>query len=552
MVKVQKGLNASTFLMFEGSGYGITSFVMGFVYQAEVSGITLATLPLLIISFGLLAYLMEKGSKILSDAYGQAGGAATEALFSMRTVVSLGLEKHFERKYGTSLSPVRKANVRIQTGFGFAAGCALSAYLVMMGVAIVYGAFRLAGEMEDSAFDLVMPVGDGTFYHYCETNKNLSVAMGSSAVDGACVKPSMPFKMSCQTAYAFAQVGVKDSLGFEDENAFRKFLQEEAPDKYLEANSKYYGCMLSNTDVLLAIFAIMMAGEGLSMAGSPVAVFQEAKVAAGRVLAIIKRVPAIDSFSEEGLTPESCRGEVVVTDVVFAYPTAVDHQVCRGFSLHVPAGTSMALCGASGSGKSTLIQLLERFYDPLSGTVTLDGVDIKSLNVRWLRSQLGLVGQEPVLFQGTVAQNIAFGKSTAATQEEIERAARAANAHGFITENLQNGYATEVGLKGGRLSGGQKQRVAIARALIKQPAILLLDEATSALDNQSEAVVQAAIDEVMKTQKLTTIIIAHRLSTIRNADAIAVLNEGKVIEKGTHQELLALQGMYSSLVLSQS
>jgi ATP-binding cassette subfamily B (MDR/TAP) protein 1 len=178
--------------------------------------------------------------------------------------------------------------------------------------------------------------------------------------------------------------------------------------------------------------------------------------------------------------------------------------------------------------------------------------DIKSLNVRWLRSKLGLVGQEPVLFQGTVAQNIAYGKSTPATQQEIEKAARAANAHVFITENLQNGYDTEVGLKGGRLSGGQKQRVAIARALIKEPAILLLDEATSALDNQSEAVVQGALDDIMATQKLTTIVIAHRLSTIRNAHAIAVINEGKVIELGTHQELLALQGLYSSLVLSHS
>ena len=176
---------------------------------------------------------------------------------------------------------------------------------------------------------------------------------------------------------------------------------------------------------------------------------------------------------------------VQVRDVVFAYPTAADHLVANGFSLSIPAGKTMALCGASGSGKSTLIQLLERFYDPQSGVITLDGHDIKTLNVRWLRGQLGLVGQEPVLFQGTVAQNIAYGKQTAATQEEIEAAAKKANAHGFITENLQNGYETEIGVRGGRLSGGQKQRVAIARALIKKPAVLLLDEATSALDNLS-------------------------------------------------------------------
>jgi len=281
-------------------------------------------------------------------------------------------------------------------------------------------------------------------------------------------------------------------------------------------------------------------------------VMQEARQAAAVIVAIIDRIPLIDSFSEAGLKPDSCRGQVEVKDLVFAYPTAPEHIICNGFSLLIPAGKSMALCGASGSGKSTLIQLLERFYDPLSGCVTLDGVDIKTLNVRWLRAQLGLVGQEPVLFQGTVAQNIAYGKSTPATQAEIEKAAKAANAHDFITTNLQNGYNTEVGLKGGRLSGGQKQRVAIARALIKNPAILLLDEATSALDNQSEAVVQTALDGVMATQKLTTIVIAHRLSTIRNADGIAVLCEGKVLELGTHEELLVLQGLYASLVLSHS
>jgi ATP-binding cassette subfamily B (MDR/TAP) protein 1 len=555
MVKVQKCLGASTFLMFEGSGYGLTAFVMGFYYEPEVSGITLATLPLLVISFGVMAYIMDKGGKTVSAAYGKAGGTATEALFAMRTVVSLGMEKHFERKYSTSLSGARKATVRNGVGFGVGVGCALSAYLIMMGAAVVYGAYRLAGEMEASEFDFVVPLGNGSFIHYCANTTNVltDAAMSGTSSQSACMAPSLAFKMSCQTAYAFSQVedGVQ-GLGFRDADTFRTFLKDKAPKDYVADNSQYFGCMLSNTDVLLAIFAIMMAGEGLSMAGSPAAVFNEGRVAAARILAIINRIPAIDSFSEEGLKPEACRGEVHVSDVVFAYPTAVDHTVCRGFSLHIPAGTSMALCGASGSGKSTLIQLLERFYDPLSGAITLDGVDIKSLNVRWLRSQLGLVGQEPVLFQGTVAQNIAYGKLTPATQEEIEKAARAANAHAFITENLQNGYDTEVGLKGGRLSGGQKQRVAIARALIKQPAILLLDEATSALDNQSEAVVQAAIDEVMKTQRLTTIIIAHRLSTIRNADAIAVLNEGKVLEQGTHQQLLALQGLYSSLVLSQS
>jgi len=172
--------------------------------------------------------------------------------------------------------------------------------------------------------------------------------------------------------------------------------------------------------------------------------------------------------------------------------------------------------------------------------------------VRWLRSKLGLVGQEPVLFQGSVATNIAYGK-TDATREEIEAAARMANAHDFIMKNLSDGYETEVGQGGGKLSGGQKQRVAIARAIVKKPAVLLLDEATSALDNESERIVQAALDEIMSKQKRTTIVIAHRLSTIRNADKIAVVSEGKVVEEGTHTELLGnVEGLYCNLVLAQS
>ena len=225
--------------------------------------------------------------------------------------------------------------------------------------------------------------------------------------------------------------------------------------------------------------------------------------------------------------------------------------MCTGYSLTIPAGQTVALCGPSGSGKSTIIGLIERFYDPQSGTVKLDGVDLKTLNVKWLRSQLGLVGQEPVLFSGSVSENIAYGKQDA-TQAEIEEAAKMANAHGFITDNLANGYDTNVGQGGGKLSGGQKQRVAIARAIIKKPSVLLLDEATSALDNESERIVQAALDEIMAKQKRTTVVIAHRLSTIRNADKIAVIHEGQVVDQGSHDELLShVDGIYFKLVLAQ-
>ena len=210
----------------------------------------------------------------------------------------------------------------------------------------------------------------------------------------------------------------------------------------------------------------------------------------------------------------------------------------------------VALVGPSGCGKSTLIQLLERFYDPTAGSVLLDGADLKTLNLKWLRQQIGLVGQEPILFLGSVSDNIGYGKE-GATKEEIEAAAKMANAHGFITEK-EEGYNIQVGQGGGKLSGGQKQRIAIARAMIKDPKVLLLDEATSALDTASERIVQAALDDIRTRQKRTTVAIAHRLSTIMKADNIFVINSGEVVEKGKHDDLIQIdQGLYQKLWSAQ-
>jgi ABC-type multidrug transport system fused ATPase/permease subunit len=206
------------------------------------------------------------------------------------------------------------------------------------------------------------------------------------------------------------------------------------------------------------------------------------------------------------------------------------------------------LVGYSGCGKSSIVSLLERFYDPQEGEITLDGVDIKELNVKWLRQQIGFVGQEPVLFSGSIAENLRYGKLNA-TQEEIEEACKSANAHNFISE-FPDEYETNVGEKGTQLSGGQKQRIAIARAIIKNPSILLLDEATSALDTESEKIVQQALDNVMKGR--TTIVIAHRLSTIRHANLIVCIEAGQVIEQGTHEELMEKAGLYRQLVDRQT
>ena len=228
-------------------------------------------------------------------------------------------------------------------------------------------------------------------------------------------------------------------------------------------------------------------------------------------------------------------------DISFSYDGK--REVLKHINLHIKKGQTIALVGQSGSGKSTLVDLLPRYHDVQEGEILLDGINIRDLYISELRSLIGNVNQEAILFNDTFFNNIAFGVQNA-TQEQVEEAAKIANAHDFIMET-ENGYDTNIGDRGGKLSGGQRQRISIARAILKNPPILILDEATSALDTESERLVQEALERLMKTR--TTIAIAHRLSTIKNADEICVIYEGEIVERGRHDELLELNGYYKRL-----
>lgn len=292
--------------------------------------------------------------------------------------------------------------------------------------------------------------------------------------------------------------------------------------------------------------ALVFSGTALGRASSYAPDYAKAKISAARLFKLFDRTPAIDSSPDKGVSWDGFRGDVTFTNCTFTYPSRPDTQVLNGLSVSVQPGQTLALVGTSGCGKSTSVQLLERFYDPDGGQVLIDGRDSRTVNVRFLRSKIGIVSQEPVLFDCSIAENIRYGANfRELTWEEIIDASKAAQLHDFVM-GLPEKYETNVGDKGAQLSRGEKQRVAIARAIIRDPRILLLDEATSALDTESEQTVQSALDQAR--QGRTCIVIAHRLSTIQNADQIAVISQGLVIEKGTHNELMGAQGAYYKLV----
>ncbi|CAK1580406.1 unnamed protein product [Parnassius mnemosyne] len=317
------------------------------------------------------------------------------------------------------------------------------------------------------------------------------------------------------------------------------------------AASIYYGGILmiyKHVDYVLILKSTESLLNGASSAGQAFAFapnFQKGIKAAGRIIKILNKQSKIVDPPKPAIEDFKGSGEANLQNIDFKYPTRPMVQVLKNMNLAIPRGETIALVGASGCGKSTVIQLLERYYDPDSGTVSQDGIPLPKLRMADTRQTIGFVQQEPVLFDRTISENIAYGdNSRSPSMEEIIEVAKQANIHNFII-SLPMGYETNIGSKGTQLSGGQKQRVAIARALIRRPKMLLLDEATSALDTESEKVVQEALDAAKAGR--TCVMIAHRLSTVRDADRICVLRDGRVAESGTHAQLMQMQGLYYKL-----
>ena len=315
---------------------------------------------------------------------------------------------------------------------------------------------------------------------------------------------------------------------------------------WVGASDVMAGRLTAGTLTQFVIFSVMAAGA-LAALSEVWSELLQAAGAAERLAELMETEPDVSAPPAPLVLPEPARGTVEFQNVSFAYPARGDLPVLRDLSLSIRAGETVAVVGASGAGKSTLFQLILRFYDPDRGRVLVDGVDVARLDPAALRRRVALVPQDPVVFAASAAENIRFGRPEA-SDGEVEAAARLARADGFIRA-LEDGYETVVGERGQTLSGGQRQRVAIARAVLKDAPILLLDEATSALDAESEGLVQRALEELMVGR--TTVVIAHRLATVLNADRILVMDGGRVVEEGTHGELVAQNGLYARLARLQ-
>lgn len=407
---------------------------------------------------------------------------------------------------------------------------------------ILTAAYAKAGDAATEAISLIRTVSAfGGETHEMERYESLlATAMRAGVKKGFGLGASVG--MMLFTFYAMYGVSTYAGVSFIIDNRLK--YPDCAGFKPAEPDKCFTG-----GQVVQCFIAVLLGATSFGQIGPFISALAAARVAAAKLYAVIDNVPTIDVEQEGGHKPEKIMGKLEFRNVTFAYPSRPDQTILKNFNLTIEAGKSVALAGESGSGKSTLIQLIQRNYDPLEGEVLVDDVNVKQWNLRHLRSKIGLVQQDPLLFGVSIKDNIAMGCPAGCTDAEVVNAAKAANAHTFITA-LGSSYNTMSGtsVSSTQLSGGQRQRICIARAIVRQPTILLLDEATSALDTESERVVQQSLDNLLASATHTTVTIAHRLSTITGADCIVVMQQGQIVEKGTHVELMQHEnGLYKAM-----
>ena len=541
---------------------GVGGIAVGFYFSWKLSLVILAGVPLL----GLATWGLIKATTLLQQAnpaYEKAGAVATESVGAARVVAALNAQADAASRYESHLGDAEKHATKNQWRIAFASGGLFGSMFFMYAFGLWFGAYLIASSTDDAMKKYPPPTGlidpfDPTWGAHA--NKSAAVCFDSKT--GDFYEGDAMLACACSLDYAMFDSELRSpncGCGYR--------VGGLAADSGLNAGS---GPCTSGGTVIMVFFSVLFGGFMFGAAGASIESIVKARIAAHKLHAVIDRAPVggegADARKPVGLDlrPHDVRGDIEFKDVRFAY---VERPVFARLNLKIPAGATVALVGESGCGKSTVGRLLERFYDPVSGSVLLDGRDISSIRIDALRAAIGVVSQEPLLFQDTIRANIAAGaagKDAASVPlGDVVAAARAGMAHDFIA-SFPDGYDTVVGGKNSKLSGGQKQRIAIARAALRNPAILILDEATSALDTENERLVQDALDALVAGAKRTTIVIAHRLTTVRGADKIVVLGsvdaaggmagggsaEGSVVlEEGTHDALMARPGgRYRALV----
>ncbi|RID60898.1 hypothetical protein BRARA_E00086 [Brassica rapa] len=512
----------------------VGGFVIAFIRGWLLTLVMLSSIPLLVMAGAGLAIVITRTASRGQTAYAKAAVVVEQTIGSIRTVASFTGEKQAISNYNKHLVTAYKAGVIEGGSTGLGLGTLFLVVFCSYALAVWYGGKLILdkGYTGGQVLNIIISVLTGS----------MSLGQASPCLTAFAAGQAAAYKMfetieRRPDIDSYSTDGkVLDDIKGDIELKDVYFTYPARPDEQIFRGFSLF--ISSGTTVAL----VGQSGSGKSTVVSLIERFYDPQ--AGEVI--------IDGVNLKEFQLKWIRSKIGLVSqeplrhVSFKYPSRPDVQIFQDLCLSIRAGKTVALVGESGSGKSTVIALLQRFYDPDSGEITLDGVEIKTLRLKWLRQQTGLVSQEPILFNETIRANIAYGKGGDASESEIVSAAELSNAHGFIS-GLQQGYDTMVGERGIQLSGGQKQRVAIARAIVKDPKVLLLDEATSALDAESERVVQDALDRVMVNR--TTIVVAHRLSTIKNADVIAVVKNGVIVEKGKHESLINIKdGVYASLV----